>query len=124
MHFVRLSAGEVLFEQDDTADAMYVVVKGALQAIITQGNGKRIVSEEIHPGILVGEIALLSGGKRNATIKAKKESDLIIFTREDFDEIVVKYPEIRKQLLDMVVYRLRKAQWMKILTGYFGDIDE
>lgn len=122
--YVDLPQGDTLFKEGDQADAMYILVSGKLEVLVTQNTGKRTVVGELHTGTPVGEIALLIGGKRNAGVKALRDCVLVTITRDDFNEVVKKYKAIRKLLFDVVLYRLRKKQWMNILAGYFGDIDE
>jgi NTE family protein/lysophospholipid hydrolase len=124
VQYVDVRAGETLFKEGDSAEAMYIVVSGGLEALVSHNTRKKTVVGEMLPGTPVGEIALLLGGKRNATVKAKEDSVLVMLTRDKFDAIVKKYKGIRKQLLDVVLHRLRKTQWMNILTSYFGEIDE
>lgn len=124
VQYVDVSAGETLFKEGESAEAMYIVVSGRLEAFVSHNTGKTAVVGEMRPGTPVGEIALLLGGKRNAAVKAAEDSVLVMITRDNFELIVKKYKEIRKQLLDVVLHRLRKTQWMNILTSYFGEIDE
>ncbi len=121
---IDLRAGEHLFREGDIADAMYILISGRLDAIAAQSTTKKAVVGEILPGTPVGEIALLIGGKRNADVIAVEDCELIMLTKDNFTDVVKKYRQIRKLLLDVVLRRLRKKQLLNILTGYFGEIDE
>ena len=124
VRYVDLPAGEFLFKEGESAEAMYIVVSGRLEAVVSRNGGKQAVVGVMPAGTPVGEIALLLGGKRNASVKAAEDSVLVMLTRDEFDLIVKKHKELRKQLLGVVLHRLRKSQWMNILTSYFGEIDE
>lgn len=105
----RLERGERLFSQGDPGDALYVLVSGRLQARIELPNGSSRTVGEIVPGETVGEMALVSGQTRSATIVAVRGSVLQVCDRDDFDDLVAAHPELSKQLAAILVKRLRKA---------------
>ena len=72
IEWIVLEEGELLFEQDDSADAMYMIYSGTLEAYVDGRAGGRLVLNRMPPGALVGEIALLIGGKRNASVEARE----------------------------------------------------
>jgi NTE family protein/lysophospholipid hydrolase len=121
---VTLKEGETLFSQGDEAESMYIVIDGRLQAMVTPEEGKKIVVMEMGAGVPVGEIALLIGGKRNASVVAVSDTKLAELTRKDFEEILKKYPEIRVQLLKVLLNRLRRSLLAKVLPEYFGEMNE
>ena len=64
---VRMKKDEVLFHQGDPGNAMYIVVKGALQASITGENGEKKNLEEVRPNMISGLMHVLEGGNYTAT---------------------------------------------------------
>jgi EmrB/QacA subfamily drug resistance transporter len=76
---VELAAGEWLFRQGDDADAMYVVQSGRLD-IVVDGAPVR----ELGPGAELGELALLTGGRRSAAARARRDSILLSLGRRQF----------------------------------------
>jgi len=81
----RLAAGEVLFHAGEPGDALYIVADGSID-ILEDGNAR--VLAELGPGQAVGEMALLSGGVRTATVRAKEDAELLAIDKEDFDELI------------------------------------
>lgn len=124
MRPVTLNEGEILFSQGDNAESMYIVIDGRLQMVVEPEEGKRIVVMEMGAGVPVGEIALLIGGKRNSSVFALNETKLAELTMDDFEEILGKYPEIRVQLLRVLLNRLRRSLLAKVLPEYFGEMNE
>lgn len=55
---IRLSQGEVLFEQGDTGDALYAIIEGALEFSILSIAGRKLTLDLMRPGAVFGEIAL------------------------------------------------------------------
>src|SRR5262245_19625528 len=70
LELVNLCKGETLFRQGDVGEALYIVVNGRLQAAIAQENGSEVVVSEVGPGELAGEVAILTGGTRTASLAA------------------------------------------------------
>src|SRR5690242_7146131 len=68
---VSVKAGEALFRKGDSAKCMYVVLSGSLRV----GDGNKIY-EELGPGSLVGEMALIDHAPRAATLTAVSDSTL------------------------------------------------
>ncbi|HEY0226366.1 MAG TPA: DHA2 family efflux MFS transporter permease subunit, partial [Mycobacterium sp.] len=79
---VELEAGSYLFHQGDVADALYVVRNGRLQ--VRQGE---VVLRELGRGEVIGELGLLTGAPRSASIKAVRDSTLVRLTKAQFDKI-------------------------------------
>jgi CRP-like cAMP-binding protein len=95
--FVRardLSANEVLFRAGDVGDALYIVAKGkvdvlsagAAEATTGQAVGTKLA--ELGEGQAFGEMALLSGEPRTATIQASEPTELLEISREDFEQLL------------------------------------
>jgi NTE family protein/lysophospholipid hydrolase len=104
--WVRLYAGETLFAAGDKGEELYFVLGGRLRAITRDG---RVLSE-ITRGESIGEIALLTGEPRTASVVAVRDSDLVRVSRQAFDEIVAKYPAVMQTIARIVVQRLRAKE--------------
>lgn len=104
---VRLSAGEVLFRTGDPGDALFIVADGLVE--ITSETGSPLAS--LGSGQAFGEMALLSGGTRTATVRARGPADLLRIDRVDFDLMV----EADHQLAT-AVQRLSHDRALKNLT--------
>ena len=121
---IILKKGETLFSQGDNAEAVYFVIRGCLQGIIEQKDGRKNVVLEMEEGSPVGEMALFLGGRRTASAVAARKTTLVELTREDFEEVLSRHPGIKRQMLDVVFHHFRRMQLAKILPDYFGDMNE
>ena len=115
-----LAAGEQLFAFGEVGDAMYIVVDGGLQALIPGKDGESIAIAELGPHRIIGEIQLLTGGTRTATVRALTPARLIRFKRAIVDRLAETAPEALAEIHAMILRRLRENQLAVILTGYFG----
>ena len=92
-----------VIRQGDPGDDFYVVIEG--QAVATV-DGDPI--EVLHPGSFFGEISLLDGGERLATVMTKTPLEVLVLTREHFNDMLSEaMPEITPRLLQVVGERLR-----------------
>ncbi len=90
---ISLSAGDDLFCQGDTADALFLVVSGRLHVVDEDEQSHRIVGV-LGSGAWVGELSLLTGSPRAATITAARDAQLIRISREAFDDVLADQPEL------------------------------
>ena len=70
LQMIELKGGEILFEQGEKADSMYVLIAGVLGVRVTHGDGTEIIIDRLAPGAILGEMAQMSGGNRTATVYA------------------------------------------------------
>src|SRR3954467_9285204 len=99
---MRLDAGQVLFKKGDVGHEIYVVRSGELQ--ILDGNQ---VFETVGPGGIVGEMALVDGGPRSATVRAISASEVNPLDERRFLFMVQQTPYFALRLMRVMSTRLR-----------------
>lgn len=109
MQRVKVRAGEHLFEAGDPGDAIYVVVSGSLGVYFPGPTGYPQLSAVIKPGETVGEMAVISGEPRSATVTAIRDCELVRLTRFEFDRLVRSKPIIMNELNRLLVHRLQQV---------------
>ncbi len=85
-------AGATIFAQGEQGEAFYLIQSGAVQVVVDSGAGNSEVVAILGPRDWFGEMALMSGEPRSATIITVKEAILWRLRREDWDELVEKHP--------------------------------
>ena len=101
---VTLKAGDVLFKKGDAAHAMYVVLSGEVR--IGDGN---IVLENVSPGGIVGEMALIDHSARSATVTAISPATLAEVDEKRFLFMVRETPSFALNVLRLLTGRLRRT---------------
>jgi CRP-like cAMP-binding protein len=105
---IELAAGEVLFEQGEAGDAMYFVVDGRL-GVVNQDDYS-IVKFVLQPGMFVGEIALLLGTSRTATVVALDTFvKMLSLSKRDFEALKRRFPNTFAE-----VHQKARDRWMEL----------
>lgn len=123
MEWVSLEAGDSLFQQGDPGGFLYLVYTGTLKVVITQDDGVEIIVAEVGPGKPLGEIQFLTGGTRTASVIALQPASLIRLSRTAYEELSQRFPEILRQMADIIRQRLRRDQLVTMLPELCGPID-
>lgn len=104
---IILRGGEVLFEEGEHADALYMLASGALGVSVQAGHGEQRRVARIFPPDAIGEMALVSPSVRSATVTALRDSVLFKLTREAFGRLVERCPSLMAYLSRLLADRLR-----------------
>src|SRR6516164_10261705 len=104
---VHLVAGQVLFVADDPGDGCYRIEEGLLKVSIVSGSGAERKIAILGAGAIVGELAVLDGLPRSATVLALRDSELLFVSKAKFDQCAHKHPELYQHLLTLLASRLR-----------------
>jgi CRP/FNR family cyclic AMP-dependent transcriptional regulator len=105
----RLRPREELFHKGDEGSQVYVVVSGRLKVVTTGPEGNDIVFGIMEAGEVVGELPLLAGGPRTASVNALEECELLVLDRRDFLRFLKAHPDAAVNLLAVLAERLMRA---------------
>lgn len=100
---IEVGLDEVLTEQGRVGHEFFVVLDGHLSVL----DGTRPVAQ-LHPGDFFGEIALLDGRPRTATVRADGITRLLVIGHREFNALMDEFPSVRSAVLAAVAERLRR----------------
>jgi CRP/FNR family transcriptional regulator, cyclic AMP receptor protein len=106
---VRLMADEVLFLAGDPGNGCYRVEHGLLKVGIASAAGSERILAIVGAGAIVGELSVIDGKPRSASVTAVRESRLGFVSKEAFEAVADRHPELYKFMLQMLATRLRDA---------------
>jgi CRP/FNR family cyclic AMP-dependent transcriptional regulator len=98
-----VEAGQTIFREGEPGDAMFAVTAGELEVRVG-GN----VVERVGPGGIVGEMALIDGEPRSATVVARTNGRLVRIDEKRFHFLVEQTPFFALQVMRIMVERLRR----------------
>lgn len=102
---MHVAAGKVVIAQDDAGDGLFLLLSGRLRVSVT-ADGTEHVLHDLTRGSIVGEISLLSNRPRSATVRAVRDSDLLLLRVSAFDALVERTPAVLAQMARLLVDRL------------------
>lgn len=105
---VSLRGGEYLFRSGDAADRLFVVRAGRLRVLVEGDDGPRIV-RELGPGDALGELALLTGSARSASVQAVRDSELLALEAASFDALLGDDPAFSRSLVRELARQLQAS---------------
>ncbi len=119
---IELSPGEILFRQGDKSEAMYCVVEGSLAVSLISEQGEEAEIGIIGSGEPVGELQILTGGSRTATVKAVVKAKLVSLPRVLF--LDPNNFQLARNIEKLIRKRLRHYRLGTILPKLFGQLEE
>jgi CRP-like cAMP-binding protein len=105
----KYKAGETIVKEGEQAVAFFMITKGKVEAISGAGTKKSVSLNTLGPGSVFGEMALLDGMPRNATVKAVADTECLVLSRWDFVAELRTNPHIAVAMLPILSKRLRDA---------------
>jgi CRP/FNR family cyclic AMP-dependent transcriptional regulator len=105
----RVDADEVLFLAGDAGDGCYRVEDGLLKVTMVSRSGNERILAFLGPGAIVGELSIIDGLPRSASVVAVRNSALSFISRAAFEAFADKHPEVYRLLLRLIATRLRET---------------
>jgi len=94
----------------DPGDRMYILLNGKVKILAgTSSEGKEEILAQLGPGNYFGEMALLTGEPRSATVVAETACETFVLMQSDFNTILDKYPSISLTMSRIMSKRLRET---------------
>ncbi len=115
---VELAADQVLFMAGDAGDGCYRVDDGLLKVTMMSRSGTERILAFLGPGAIVGELSIIDGLPRSASVVAVRPATLSFLSRAAFEDFAQKHPEIYKTLVTVLATRLRETDAV-IAAGSF-----
>lgn len=103
----RFPAGSTLFIEGDHAHEVFVLLAGAVKVTVGSVEGREIILDVFEPGVFLGELSVIDGGLRSATVTALSPVEVLTIAAGRFNEFLDRYPLALRLLLIEVIGRLR-----------------
>lgn len=116
---VSLSFGEVVFEDGDEPDGFYVLVSGAARVLKQRADGSETTLNTLGPGDGFGEVGLLTGEPRSATVRSSGASEALKLDRALFSALVQVHPELRRHF-ETQIERHRRRDLLRLSSTFAG----
>ena len=106
---ISFAKGKELLVQGDPGDMMLILTEGTARVSMLTAGGREIVLAYAEPGAVLGEIALLDGGERTASVTATSAGSALQLGRNALKDFAASHPEFTWSLMQQLARRLRTA---------------
>lgn len=106
LEWVQINAGQVIFNQDERSDAIYIVLNGRLRAIRENKTGVKVIGE-FGQGESVGELEVLTESNRPGTLLAIRDTELAKLPKSLFNSLAQEHPSITMKISKIIAKRMR-----------------
>jgi CRP/FNR family transcriptional regulator, cyclic AMP receptor protein len=101
--------GVRVFHEGDSSDACYIVRAGDLRVTREHPDGRAIALATLGPGDFFGELAMLDGGTRSASVETLSDSQLLALPASDVRRVIAAHGDIAAKLIVAITRRLRET---------------
>jgi CRP/FNR family transcriptional regulator, cyclic AMP receptor protein len=117
---VSLAASKTLFVAGDEGDGCYQVEEGLLKASVAAATGGERILAILGPGSVVGELSMIDGGPRSASVTALRDSKLSFVGRAAFEAFGRSTPELYRHVATLLAERLRDTDDALLATNFLS----
>jgi CRP-like cAMP-binding protein len=116
----EVGAGKTLMREGDKGNYLAVVVEGELQALKISSDDKQVIIGTLKHGWIIGEMAIVDSEPRSATIRATRDSTVVVLTRENLERMKVAHPPMSIILLEEIARELSLK--LRRMSEFAADI--
>ncbi|MFI5568575.1 Crp/Fnr family transcriptional regulator [Streptomyces sp. NPDC051740] len=109
--------GDTIFRQSDNADRAALIISGKCRVLWHGAHDRTTYLATRRGGELIGEMGLLDGGPRNATVMALTQTYVRWYGLKVFEEVLAEHPEILRKVLLSVCTRLKESDHHRIVIA-------
>ena len=98
LNLITFESGDIILTEGDPGDSMYMLTSGTVKAVKRNAAGRQVAVNGLSEGAFFGEISILTGQPRSATIVATSHCEMLELDRPTLDSIVATHPHVREVL--------------------------
>jgi len=136
----HFSKNKIILLEEDTMNYMYIILSGKVKVVHSGLDGKEHIVAMHKKGDFFGEMAMLDGKTSPASVIALEDTHLVIISKTDFEDYLLKNEKVTRQVIQVLCMRLRES-WMivkvlslpnaesrvravlRLISGYYGFRD-
>ena len=115
---LKLREGETMFERGDAGDGCYWLHQGVLAVCVASHNGEQRILAILGPGAIVGELAMIDGLPRSASVQAVRDCELTFVSRAAFTDMLRQRPELYGDIVTTLAARLRQSDEDMVASSF------
>jgi small-conductance mechanosensitive channel/CRP-like cAMP-binding protein len=107
----KFGVGELIVREGDEGDSLFIIRAGTVEVVAAK-NGREVHITDLMAPAFFGEMALMTGEKRSATIRARTDIELLELNRDAFGELFKNHPETAAQMGQVMALRISERSEM------------
>ncbi len=109
--------GETICRQGEPGETFYIIKNGQVAVAVHDGQGGMTLNRTMAPGDFFGEISLLTGEPRNATVTAVEETEVLVMKKEDMRRMLEANNRLAEHISHVLVLRLQQLEEQRLLRA-------
>lgn len=105
----KFKKGNVIVQEQEAGASLFIIITGKVKVIRTDEDGREVILTILSVGEFFGEMSLLDGMDRSATVVAISKTELFVVHWKEFLDLLHEFPQIATSLLAELARRLRRA---------------
>ena len=108
-HTKNFPKDKIILLEDEEGDTLFIILSGQVKVTSFSESGKEVIFSLLGANDFFGDLSLLDGKPRSASVISIEDSRIQLIRRPDFNQLIQEYPTIALKLLEGLALRLRKA---------------
>lgn len=117
LRLLSYGPGDIIITEGEPGDSLFVLTTGTVKAWIRNPSGQHVQVREMEEGSFFGEISILTGKPRTATVTAAASCELLVLDRPTLDDITARHPRVMQVLEEFHRQRSGSATEASIRSG-------
>jgi CRP/FNR family cyclic AMP-dependent transcriptional regulator len=117
---LSLAPDQMLFLAGDVGDGCYRIDDGLLKVSVVAPTGSERILAILGAGAMVGELSMIDGAPRSASVAAIRESKLCFVSRSVFEAFAQGHPEVYRHVMTLLAHRLRDTNGALAATTFLS----
>ena len=105
----KFQKNAVIIQEGDVGDSLYIILSGRVKVYASDDNGREVIIEIFGPGEYVGEMGVLDGGPRSASVMTLEPSVFSVLTRNELRDHIVEHPDFAIYVIARLIKRTRNS---------------
>ncbi len=105
-HYVK---DQIILIEEEAGNTLFLIQKGRVKVSRISDDGREVILSILEPGDFFGELSLIDGKARSASVTAIEDSEALVLRRGDFLGLLEDYPQISISLMKELAARIRKS---------------
>jgi CRP-like cAMP-binding protein len=116
----KFGSGEVIVREGDNGNSLYIIRSGTVEVLAKADGGKQVHIRDLTRPAFFGEMALMTGEPRTATIRARTDAELLELSRDGFTELFKAHPATASQIGEVIALRMTERREL-LASAPHGD---